>query len=79
MFCKGKDKVVGMFLKIIVIEKYYDFVFDYLDNCDILKVMRKYFIFVENDKNRRYVYEWIIYICLKGKFIRFELFDVFFV
>lgn len=75
MLRKGKDKVVGMPLKMTVIEKYHDLVPDYLDNCDILKALREHFISVQNDKNRTHVYEWITYICLKGKFTRSESFD----
>lgn len=75
MLRKGKDKVIGMPLKIRVIEKYHDVIPNYVDNWDILKVMRDHFDSIENDKERRHVYEWIIYICLKGKFTRSEPFD----
>lgn len=69
MFWKGKDRVVGMFFKFRIIEKYYDLILSYIDYCDILKVMIDYFIVLEKDKERWYVYEWIVYICLKGKFV----------
>lgn len=69
MLCKGKDKVVGMPLKINVIQKIPRS--DYLDNCDILKAMKEHFISIEKEN----VYEWIIYICLKGKFTRSEPLD----
>lgn len=72
---KGKDKVVGVPLKINAIEKYHDLIPNYLDNWDILKVMKDHFISIEKDRNRRHVYEWITYICLKGKFTRSESFD----
>lgn len=75
MFWKGDDKVFGMFLKIRIIEKYYDLILDYLYYWDVLKVMVDYFIFMVKDGKRRKVYEWIVYVCLKGIFI-LGLFDV---
>lgn len=75
MLRKGNDKVVGIPLKINMIEKYHNLVPDYLDNCGILKAMRKHFISIEKDRNKRHVYEWITYICLKGKFTRSEPLD----
>lgn len=68
MLRKGKDRVVGTPLKLRIIEKYHDLIPSYIDHCDILKVMIDHFIALEKDKERRYVYEWIVYICLNGKF-----------
>lgn len=41
----------------------------------MLRVMRDHFAALENDREKRYVYEWIMYICLKGKFSRSDLYD----
>lgn len=38
--------------------------------------MRDYFSDMEKDRERRNVYEWIMYICLKGYFCWFDLFDI---
>lgn len=68
MLRKGKDRVVGMPLKISVIEKYHSLIPNYLQECDILKAMIDHFTALEKDEKRRQLYEWIVYICLKGKF-----------
>lgn len=75
MLLKGKDKVVGMPLKIRVMEKYHDIIPNYLDNCDLLKVMSDHFTSIEKEEGRRHVYEWIMYICMKGEFSRSGLWD----
>lgn len=75
MLQKGKDTVVGMPLKISVIKEYHELIPQYLDNWDILRVMRDHFTVLENDREKRYAYEWIMYICLKGKFLRSDKFD----
>lgn len=75
MLRKGKDKDVGMPLKINTIQRYHELIPNYLHNWDILKVMRDHFGDMEIDGGRKYVYEWIMYICLKGKFSRFDEFD----
>lgn len=75
MLRKGKDKVVGMPLKINAIQRYHELIPNYLHNWDILKVMRDHFSDMEKDGGRRYVYEWIMYICLKGKFSRSDEID----
>lgn len=33
-------------------------------------------MFIVRDGERKYVYEWVMYICFKGKFSRFDLFDI---
>lgn len=75
MLRQGEDKVVGMPLKISVIKTYHELIPQYLDNWDILRVMIDHFTAIENDRERRYVYEWIMYICLKGKFSRSDPYD----
>lgn len=75
MLRKGKDKVVGMPLKINVIRRHHELIPYYLHNWDILKVMRDHFSDMCKNSGRSYVYEWIMYICLKGKFSRFDKFD----
>lgn len=75
MFRRGKDKVVGIPLKISVIEKYHELIPNYIQNLDILKVMKDHFTALEKDREKKYVYEWIVYICLKGKFSRSYPFD----
>lgn len=79
MLLKGKDKVVGMPLKIRVMEKYHDLIPNYLHNLDILKVMSDHFTSIEKEEGRRHVYEWIMYICLKGNFSRSDPFDTYLV
>uniref|UniRef100_K1PX79 Uncharacterized protein n=1 Tax=Magallana gigas TaxID=29159 RepID=K1PX79_MAGGI len=75
MLRKGKDKVVGMPLKINAIQRYHELIPNYLRNWNILKVMRDHFSDIEKDRERRNVYEWIMYICLKGYFCRSDPFD----
>lgn len=72
---EGEDTVVGMPLKISVIKEYHELIPQYLDNWDILRVMIDHFTALENDREKRYAYEWILYICLKGKFRRSDEFD----
>lgn len=75
MLRKGKDKDVGMPLKINVIRKHHELIPYYLNNWDILKVMGCHFSDMCKDSGKMYVYEWIKYICLKGKFRRSDEFD----
>lgn len=75
MFRKGKDKVVGIPLKLNVIQRYHELIPYYLDNWDILKVMQDHFTFIARDGERKHVYEWVMYICFKGKFSRPDAFD----
>lgn len=75
MLREGKDTVVGMPLKISVIKEYHELIPQYLNNWDILRVMRDHFTALENDREKKYAYEWIMYICLKGKFLRSDEFD----
>lgn len=75
MLRQGKDKVVGMPLKISVIKRYHELIPQYLENCDILRVMIGHFTALEKDIKKRHVREWIMYICLKGKFSRSDEFD----
>lgn len=58
-------KVVGMPLKIGIIETYHDLIPNYLRHWDVLKVMVDHFTSIANDGKMRKVYEWIVYICLK--------------
>lgn len=75
MLREGEDTVVGLPLKISVIKEYHELIPQYLDNLDILRVMRDHFTALENDREKKYAYEWIMYICLKGKFLRSDEFD----
>lgn len=68
MLRKGDDKVLGIPLKIRIIEKYHDLIPDYLHHWDVLKVMVNHFTSIAKDGKRRKVYEWIVYVCLKGTF-----------
>lgn len=49
MLRKGKERVVGMPLKISVIDKYHDLIPNYLQDCDILKAMIDHFTAIEKD------------------------------
>lgn len=75
MLREGEDTVVGMPLKISVIKEYHELIPQYLDNWDILRVMRDHFTALENDREKRSAYEWIMYVCLKGKFCRSDPYD----
>lgn len=75
MLREGEDTVVGMPLKINVIKEYHELIPQYLDNWNILRVMIDHFTALENDREKKYAYEWIMYICLKGKFLRSDEFD----
>lgn len=41
----------------------------YLENLDILNAIsdHDHFSIIKNAKERKYVYEWVMYICLKKK------------
>lgn len=52
MLREGEDIVVGMPLKISVIKEYHELIPQYLDNWDILKVMRDHFTALENDRKK---------------------------
>nr|XP_022345787.1 uncharacterized protein LOC111138215 isoform X2 [Crassostrea virginica] len=75
MLRKGKDKHVGMPLKINVIARYHDIVPNYIKDWDILKALSDHITALGENKNLKYVSEWIKYICLKGKFSRSDQFD----
>lgn len=75
MFRKGKDKVVGIPLKLNVIQRYHELIPTYLSKLDILKVMQDHFTLIAGDVERKHVYEWVMYICFKGKFSRTDQFD----
>lgn len=47
MLRQGKDKVVGMLLKISVIKRYHELIPQYLENCDILRVLIGHFTALE--------------------------------
>lgn len=75
MFRKGKDEAVGIPLKLNVIQRYHKLIPNYLDNWDILKMMQDHFTLIARDGERKHVYEWVMYICFKGKFSRLDPFD----
>ena len=71
----GGDKLIGLSIKVKVISKhhYSDLIENYIQNNDILKAMKYHFSTLE--KNESSIYEWLMYICLKGHFSRTESFD----
>ena len=75
MLRKGKDKLIGMPLKVEIISKYHEHCLlqSYCDDWDILTAMTAHFKALE--ENERPIYEWIMYICLKGHFSRSGSFD----
>lgn len=75
MLQKAKDRFVGMPLKLSLIKMYHDLIPSYLHHLDMLKVMIDHFIDIKKDEERKFVYGWIVYICLKGKFSRSDPFD----
>lgn len=68
MLCKGDDKVLGMPLKLRIIEKYHELIPSYLHHLDMSKVIIDHFNALKKNKERRRVFEWIVYLCLKGKY-----------
>lgn len=74
MLQEEKDTFVGLPIKLNVIQRYHELVPYYLDKKDILKAMIDHFASIEKETGMRHVYEWIMYICLKGKF-RSDQFD----
>ena len=75
MLRKGKDESIGMPLKVEIILKYHEHFLlqSYCDDSDILTAMTAHFKALK--ENERPIYEWIMYICLKGHFSRSESFD----
>ena len=75
MLLHGGDELIGMPLKVEVISKYHDpeLLDSYLKNWDIKEAMLAHFEALE--RNEKPIYEWIMYICLKGHFSRSEAFD----
>ncbi|XP_078336212.1 uncharacterized protein LOC144626345 [Crassostrea virginica] len=71
----GGDEMIGLLLKVKVISKhhYSDVIDSYIKDNDILKAMKVHFTALE--KNENPIYEWLMYICLKGHFSRTESFD----
>ena len=75
MFRKGKDKDIGLPLKINVIARYHDLVPNYIKDWDLLKALSDHITALVENNEMRFVSEWIKYICLKGKFSRSDQFD----
>jgi hypothetical protein len=76
MLRKGHDKSIGIPLKINVLAKYHDLISNYIANDgDLLKVMTDHFTALETQPEKKHVYEWIMYICLKGVYPRSENVD----
>ncbi|XP_078336214.1 uncharacterized protein LOC144626346 isoform X2 [Crassostrea virginica] len=71
----GGDELIGMPLKVEVISKHHfsDVIDSYIKDNDILKAMKVHFTALE--KNENPIYEWLMYICLKGHFSRTDSFD----
>lgn len=71
----GGDKLIEMPLKVKVISKhhYSDVIESYIEDNDILKAMKVHFTALH--QNEKPIYEWLMYICLKGHFSRAESFD----
>ncbi|XP_065934335.1 uncharacterized protein [Magallana gigas] len=75
MLQEEKDILVGLPIKLNVIQRYHELIPYYLEKIDILKAMVEHFTSIEKETGVRHVYEWIMYICLKGKFSRSDQFD----
>ena len=71
----GGDELIEMPLKVEVLSKhhYFDIIDSYIKDNDILKAMKVHFTALEKKENP--IYEWLMYICLKGHFSRTESFD----
>lgn len=75
MLRKGKDKVVGMPLKISIMNSYHELVSDYINDWDVLKVMSTHFGNLDKNEKTKNVSKWIKYICLKGQYFKSLPFD----
>lgn len=64
MLSKGKDTFIGIPLKINILSHYHELSSHYVNDRDILKVMKDHITALEKQN----VYRWIKYICLKGQF-----------
>lgn len=75
MLCEGDDALIGMPLKVEVISKYHDhgLLNGYVKSWGIKTAMLEHFKALE--MKEKPIYEWIMYICLKGHFSRSESFD----
>ena len=73
MLESGGDELIGMPLKVKVISKhhYSDVIDSYIQENNILKAMKVTAL----HENKKPIYEWLMYICLKGHFSRTESFD----
>jgi hypothetical protein len=58
-----------------VLAKYHDLIQDYVTNRDLLKAMTDHFTVLETQSGKKHAYGWIMYICLKGKYLRSENVD----
>lgn len=54
---------------------YFQIIPTYLDNLDILKAMSDHFFTIKTNKERKYVYEWIMFICLQEIFCRSDPYE----
>ena len=71
----GGDELIGMPIKVEIISEhhYTDVIDSYIKDNDILIAMKVHFTTLEKKENP--IYEWLMYICLKGHFSRTESFD----
>ena len=68
MLLGGDDELIGVPLKVEILAKHHDpnVLFSYKKHNDILRSMKEHFTDLE--KIDKPLYEWIMYICLKGDF-----------
>ena len=75
MLCKGKDKIIGLPLRINILANYHDLIGNYIRDPDILKVMTDDITTLRENIKKTKGCNWIDYICLKGRFSPSEEFD----
>nr|XP_022344945.1 uncharacterized protein LOC111137667 isoform X2 [Crassostrea virginica] len=71
MLSKGKDTFIGIPLKINILTHFHELTSHYVNDRDILKVMKNHITALKEHD----VYRWIKYICLKGQ-LSHSVFDV---
>ncbi|XP_078336204.1 uncharacterized protein LOC111133377 isoform X3 [Crassostrea virginica] len=69
------ENLIGMPLKVEIISKYHDpqIIRSFIEKRDILSAMTDHLTALA--QNDRPIYEWLMYICLKGYFSRHQSFD----
>ncbi|XP_062583494.1 uncharacterized protein LOC134245235 [Saccostrea cucullata] len=74
-FRDDRDKRIGIPLKMNVLARYHDIINDYVVKRSLLKAMTNHITTLRRDEKTVVIYQWIMYICLKGQYKRSEELD----